>query len=239
MREAAVAATDAQARVFPFRPRRRSSFPDPGVGDLRFRALVGEENWARLRVAVRARFGRHVGRGRSIVYTGEVVECRLSRFGRLLALLLRPIGAPLPLGRDTFVPATVSVTEDPASGGQLWMRIYGRRRGFPQVIHSVKRFAGPTGLEEYVGCGIGIALRVAVEQAALHFLSDHYFIEVARWRLRLPRWLEPGRMKVSHVDCGDGSFAFVLSLHHRLLGLLVHQTAMFRERVAADDGAMW
>jgi hypothetical protein len=234
-REAAMAASEAQAKVIPFRPRPAGA----AVRDLRFRTLVGEEGWARLPEAVRARFGRHVGEGRSILYAGEVVECRMSRCGRLLAGLLRPIGAPLPLSRDTFVPATVSVTEDPASGGQFWMRIYGRRQGFPQVIHSIKRFRGPTGLEEYIGCGIGIALRVAVESGALHFLSDHYFVELGGLRLRLPRWLAPGRMKVSHVDCGDNSFAFVLSLDHRWLGQLVHQTAMFRERFAADQGAPW
>ena len=229
-----MAVTEAEAKVIPFRPRRPAA-ADPG--DLRFRTLVGEEGWTQLPAAVRARFGRHVGEGRSIVYSGEVIECRMSRCGRLLAQLLRPIGAPLPLSRDLFVPATVSVTEDPASGGQFWMRIYGRRSAFPQVIHSIKRFSGPTGLEEYIGCGIGIALRVAVEHGALHFLSDHYFLEIGRLRLRLPRLLEPGRMKVSHVDCGDGGFAFALSLDHPLLGCLVHQTAMFRERFAAGEGA--
>jgi hypothetical protein len=37
-------------------------------------------------------------------------------------------------------------------------------------------------------------------------------------------------MRVSHIDCGHGSFAFVLSLVHPLLGELVRQTAMFEER---------
>lgn len=233
-----MAGTEAEAKVIPFRPRPGRGGAAAEIGDLRFRTLVGEDDWARLPEAVRARFGRHVGKARAIVYSGEVIECRMSRCGRLLAQLLRPIGAPLPLGRDTFVPATVSVTEDPASGGQCWMRIYGRRRAFPQVIHSIKRFAGPTGLEEYVGCGIGIALKVAVDNGALHFLSDHYFLEIRRLRLRLPRLLEPGRMKVSHVDCGDGSFAFLLSLDHPWLGSLVRQTAMFRERFTADERAL-
>jgi hypothetical protein len=212
----------------------RAPAPAPAeVGDLRFRALAGEEAWASLPEAVRERFGRHLGAGASILYAGEIVECRMSRLGRVLAQLCRLIGAPLPLSSDAFVPAVVSVTEDPASGGQFWTRLYGRSRGFPQVIHSIKRFCGPTGLEEYVGFGIGIALRLEVADGALHFLSDHYFLSVGRLRLRLPRWLSPGRMRVSHIDCGHGSFAFVLRLDHRRLGELACQTAMFEERRSA------
>jgi len=208
---------------------RRAPVPAPvEIGDLRFRALAGEQAWASLPEAVRERFGRHLGAGASILYAGEVVECRMSRCGRVLAQLCRLIGAPLPLSRDAFVPAVVSVTEDPASGGQFWTRLYGRRRGFPQVIHSIKRFCGPTGLEEYVGCGIGIALRLEVADGALHFLSDHYFLSVGRMRLRLP--FSPGRMRVSHIDCGHGSFAFMLRLDHPRLGELICQTAMFEER---------
>jgi hypothetical protein len=215
----------SEARVIPF-PRRA---PAP-IEDIRFRTLAGAEAWSRLPAAVRARFERHIGPAATILYAGEVVECRMSRCGRLLCQLVRLVGAPLPLSRDTFVPAAVSVTEDPASGGQFWTRVYGRRRGFPQVIHSSKRFAGPTGLEEYVGWGVGIALRLEVGDQALHFLSDHYFLKLGPARLRLPRWLSPGRMRVSHIDCGHGSFAFVLSLVHPLLGELVRQTAMFEER---------
>jgi hypothetical protein len=224
-----------ETKILPFPPRAYST-PPADIADLRFRTLVGEADWAGLPVAVQARFSRHIGEGCSIVYAGEVVECRMSRCGRLLAQLLRPIGAPLPLSRDAFVPATVSVTDDPASGGQYWMRIYGRRRGFPQVIQSAKRFRGPTGLEEYVGCGIGIALRVAVEDGALHFLGDHYFVRIGPLRLRLPALLSPGRMKVSHIDCNHGWFAFVLRRDHPLLGELVCQSALVRERIAAEEG---
>ncbi|HEY1606364.1 MAG TPA: DUF4166 domain-containing protein [Allosphingosinicella sp.] len=231
----------AEANILPF-PSRPHAAPPADVADLRFRTLIGESDWARLPAAVQARFGRHIGAGRSILYAGEIVECRMSRCGRLLAQALRPIGAPLPLSRDAFVPASVSVTEDAASGSQFWTRIYGRAApsislgtGFPQVIRSAKSFRGPTGLEEYLGCGIGIALRVAVEDGALHFLSDHIFVRIGRLRLRLPALLSPGRMRVSHVDCGHGWFAFVLRLDHPWLGALVRQTALFREHVAAEE----
>ena len=205
------------------------------VGDLRFRTLIGEEAWAALPEATRARFGKRVSDCRTVLYGGEIVECRMSRAGWLLAQGARLIGAPLPTACDIDVPAAVSVSEDPASGGQFWTRIYGRRRGFPQVIHSSKRFAGPTGLEEYVGRGFGIALNVEVANGALHFLSDHYFFACGPLRLRLPRWLAPGRMRVSHIDCNHGLFAFVLLLDHPWLGELIRQTAMFRDLEGAAE----
>jgi len=222
------------AEVIPFPVARAAEGPSE-LGDLRFRALVGEEAWARLPEAVRARFGKRVAGCAAVVYGGEVVECRLSAAGRLLAQLARLIGAPLPLSRDVDVPACVSVTEDQAFAGQFWTRIYGRRRGFPQVISSSKRFAGPTGLEERIGGGFGIALRVEVADGALHFLSDHYFLTFRGRRLRLPAFLSPGALRVSHVDCNHGLFAFVLALRHPWLGELIHQTAMFRDRSTGND----
>jgi hypothetical protein len=222
------------AEIIPF-PAARPAGDAAPVGDLRFRALIGEEAWARLPEAVRARFGKRVSGCAAAVYVGEVVECRISAAGWLLAQLARLIGGPLPLSRDADVPACVSVTEDPAFSGQFWTRIYGRRHGFPQVISSSKRFAGPTGLEEQVGGGFGIALRAEVANRALHFVSDHYFLLVGGRRLRLPKFLSPGALRVSHVDCNHGLFAFVLALRHPWLGELVHQTAMFRERGAGED----
>ena len=223
---------DKGGEVIPFPVRARAS-ADEDLGDLRFRALVGEAAWAALPETTRRRFGKRVADCRTAIYAGEIVECRMNLAGRLLAQLCRLIGAPLPLHRDADVPALVSVTEDGARGGQHWTRIYGRR-GFPQVIHSSKCFRGPTGLEEYIGRGVGIALRVEVAEGALHFLSDHYFLRLGRLRLRLPRWLAPGRMRVSHIDCRHGLFAFVLRLDHPLFGTLIHQTAMFRDM--KEDG---
>lgn len=215
--------------------RCRRPEPSPVIGDLRFRALLGEESWASLPEAVRARFGKSVTGGRTVVYGGEIVECRMSRFGRFLSQALRLIGAPLPLSTDTFVPAIVTVSEDSTRGGQFWTRIYARERGFPQVIHSSKCFAGPTGLEEYVGRGIGVALRLRVAGEALHFLSDHYFLRIGAIRLRLPAWMTPGSLTVSHIDCNHGWFAFRLVLHHPMLGELLSQTAMFREHKGEEE----
>jgi hypothetical protein len=127
------------------------------------------------------------------------------------------------------VPAVVTVTEDARTGGQIWTRMYARRNGFPQVVHSAKRFAGATGLEEYVGLGVGMALTVHVERGALLFRSAGYFVQLGGWRLPLPRWITPGALTVTHLDFGEGRFIFGLDVVHPRFGHFIHQSAIFRE----------
>lgn len=206
------------------------------LADLRFRQLLGAQDWARLPEAVRRRFGERLGAGQSANYAGQVLRCRMNPSGWILAQACRLIGAPLPLERETGVAAVVSVTEDRKSGGQVWTRVYARKRGFPQVIHSAKRFAGPTGLEEYLGAGFGIALRISAIEGGIRFSSDHYFLQLGRVRLRLPRWLAPGRLRIDHVDRGDGTFTFTLALHHRLLGEVMCQHCNFCDQADQQGG---
>lgn len=195
--------------------------------DLRFRSLIGREAWDGLPPAVQRRFSRRLSGVAVALYRGRVVRTDHSPIGWLFAQGLRLVGAPLPLSRDDDVPAVVCVSEDVVSGGQVWTRMYGRKRGFPQVIHSAKRFAGATGLEEYIGRGIGMALRVEPMADGLRFVSDHYFVMIGAARWRLPHWAEPGRTIVEHHDLGESRFAFDLDLRHPWLGRLVTQHALF------------
>lgn len=206
--------------------------------DLRFRDLLPAGAWALLPQAVRNRFGKPVAGLTAVTYAGRIIQARRNRWGKLLARLGTLIGAPLPLEDAVGVPAVVTVTEDGATGGQFWTRMYGRTSGFPQVIHSSKRFAGPTGLEEYLGCGFGIALTLRADSQALHFHSDHYFFRLGTLRLKLPRWLSPGELTISHMDFGGDWFAFILVLWHPVLGELMSQTGMFRERATPHQGGI-
>lgn len=212
-----------------------SSAPDVPQ-DNRFHTLLGEHAWLLLPSAIRRRFGKSLDAGAAVTYVGTVVQSRRTRFGSLLAHLCVAIGGPLPLHDDLGVPSVVTVTEDRATGGQFWTRMYGRRRGFPQIIHSSKRFAGPTGLEEYIGCGFGIALSLNADAEALRFHSHHYFFRLGDLRLRLPSLLSPGDLTISHIDFAGDWFAFVLTLRHPLFGEIISQTCLFRERVERFQG---
>ena len=168
--------------------------------DPRFRALLTAADWARLPAPVRRRFSRRLLGGASHIYRGVVVETAMSHAGRGLAQAARLVGAPLPLWRDAGVAAVVTVTEDVAGNGQHWTRLYARRDGFPQVVRSSKRFAGPTGLEELVGEGLGMALIVEAQADALVFLSAGYGLDLGPIRLPLPDWLTPGALTVILTD---------------------------------------
>jgi hypothetical protein len=148
--------------------------------------------------------------------------------GKLLAHAARLIGSPLPYDlRCVGMPAAVIVTEDIAGSGQFWIRQYGRKSGFPQMIHSSKRFSGPTGLEEYIGYGIGMALNVAQQGGSLLFKSDHYFVSVFGHRIRIPELIAPGKLVIEHHDLGEGQFRFSMRLDHKLLGHVLSQDAVF------------
>jgi Domain of unknown function (DUF4166) len=199
------------------------------LADLRFRALLAAEEWAALPAPVKARFTKRLSDGGSVVYVGQVTQTRRTWVGKLFATAARLIGAPLPLFDESGIAAVVTVTEDAASGGQVWTRLYARRDGFPQVIHSVKRFEGETGLEEYVGRGVGMALTVHVVDGVLTFRSARYFLQVGRWRMTLPGFLVPGAMTITHTDLRRGRFEFALDVVHPLFGCIVRQTAEFEE----------
>jgi Domain of unknown function (DUF4166) len=211
--------------------------PTPTVEDRRIQRLLGAAAWSRLPAPVQQRFSSAMRATDVKVYSGTVKKTTLSRWGRTLAALARVIGSPLPLDHNAHGPALVAVTQDPVTGDQYWVRTYTRPGKRPQVVSSAKRFRGPTGLEEYVGYGIGMTLRLQELNGDLLFCSDRFFIEWRRWRLYLPQALSPGEMTICHRQKTPSSFIFELTLQHPKLGLLLHQVAQFQDQQVPQQGA--
>ena len=200
--------------------------------DDRFAKLLGNSDWMRLPAPIRKRFGKRLKQGESVAYQGVVTDMKMSKLGWLFAQAARLIGAPLPYDRNSVnQPAVVIVTEDVQTNGQFWIRQYGRPEGFPQMVHSSKRFAGATGLEEYIGYGIGMALKLDATPHALFFKSDHYFVQLFSKRFRLPKWLAPFNLKIGHHELGDNRFVFTLELSSSVFGKMISQDAVFMDPV--------
>ncbi len=205
---------------------------ETAIGDLRFRNLLSAADWAQLPPAIRMRFSKRLTGGATAIYVGIIDRAVISNLGRILAFVLRLIGAPLPLRAETGTAAVVSVTEEESTGGQIWSRLYASTTAFPQVIQSSKRFVGSTGLEEYIGYGIAMALSARVTPTALVFESAGYFLRLGRHRLPLPRFLSPGNVTVTHEEITPEHFRFTLRLQHSHFGVLIEQSGVFAENRA-------
>lgn len=204
------------------RPVRRSGEPAPT-----YRSLLGEDAWHRLNHAIRARFGDDsTKRG----FYGMMGTVRLSRAGRVLALLARLFGTSLcpKTGRD--IVTMIDVDGDTASAAGIWNRAYLFPAGRRFVVTSIKRFDPRDGLLECLGRGFVMRLDLQAETHALHFISTGYAWHCGPLRVPLPRVLSPGDTHVTHRELGGGRFRFTLQIRHPWFGELVFQEGDFFER---------
>ena len=79
------------------------------LDDHRFRALLSDQDWGRLPLAVWRRFSKRLADGATVVYVGEIDEVDVSRAGWWLAQTARAIGGPLPLVYERGAPMIVAV----------------------------------------------------------------------------------------------------------------------------------
>ncbi len=214
-------AAGVNAPAYPIAVAGQVDSPTPPAAS--YAALVGQR-WRDLPARTRARFERESDLA---CYRGRVVRSESTLVGRLFRNLARLVGSPLPLDDATGPAAVVVMTVD--ANDSAWTRVYRRRSGRPQAIRSVKRFAGPTGLEEYLGCGICMALRVRAQRRSLVFESAGYHLGLGEHRIPLPRWLTPGRLTVCHAEIAASRFRFSLEVTHPWFGVVLRQEAEFED----------
>jgi len=201
---------------------------DALLKSLRYPALLGQD-WNELPPSIQQRFVKPHSSRRVVIYRGRIYQTRVSFLGLVLAKLSKLLGGVLPLSKKVRGAATVEVREARDFSGQYWTRIYPSNSHFPQTIKSIKRFAGPTGLEELLSKRVGIALNVKVDRKRLFFHSDHYFFLLWNQRIALPGFLSPGELTIEHKEAGPQKFRYTFTLHHAVFGELIYQTAIFEE----------
>ena len=91
---------------------RISRLPSPPTSDSqllddhRFRALLPDEDWGRLPVAIWRRFSKRLGEGKTVVYVGEIDDAYFSPAGWWVAQIARLIGGPLPTAARPAYPSS-------------------------------------------------------------------------------------------------------------------------------------
>jgi len=213
---------------------RKPSEPPAPRGGVGIRQVIGEAAWQRLPAAVRGRFDAAHG---PVDYIGRFDVVSASAAGRLIAQLVRVLGAPVATAVGHDIPAVVRVR--PRPNGVEWHREYAWSDGTRSVVRSTKTVDRRGGLVERLPARLCMSLAGHERHGILHFISTGYHFDLTQdwlrrwgfdheWRLPLPRWLSPGTTHVEHIDEPDGWFRFTLRVTHDRLGQLFFQTGRFR-----------
>ncbi len=193
------------------------------------RELVGEAAWARLSAAVRERFGTTPQNGERWHFCGVMERVDCSLMGRAMAWASRASGAPVAhrTGRD--VPIDVFVYAEAEREGTVWERVYSFAGNRRVIARTTKRMDTGPRLLECFGMGFGMELDVYEHDAALHFRSTSFYLDLVGRRLRLPLAFSPGILLVEHIDEGGGAFRFRMTVDHPVFGRVFFQDGVFRK----------
>lgn len=204
--------------------------------------LLGHDAWSRLPPAVQRRFAPDHA---SVVYTGRM-DLRCSLVGQVYAAVARLLGGPLTPLQALDVPTTVRVGRND-QGGVVWercLRVGMNPQGHDRIrrVRSTKEIGADGGLLERTDGGLSMSLEVREEQGRLVFISQRYWLVLARtgrrpWRIPVPALLSPGACRVEHADLGDGRFRYTLSMVHPLWGETFHQSGVFSDPLARNPSA--
>ncbi len=190
-----------------------------------FRTLLGEAAWARLAKPIQKRFGDTRAAGN---FTGSA-QLEANIFGHLIARLMVLAGRPLPTVEGQ---CAARVTLKPGPGGVVWDRAYQTCDGGWQHVRSVKRQTGTT-LFECAG-PVWMRLRLTERAGALCFISTGFLVALGPVRFRLPDWLTPGHLVVTHTDHGGGDFSFTLICDHPVFGRVFDQSVILHDNTPKE-----
>lgn len=194
-----------------------------------FRHVLGDE-WGSLHPDIQHRFGMNPPVGSRLYYTGTLWELTCSRLGKLMAWATQPFvrGALIPVTDHDF-PVDIEVFSRPGDPAIFKQRIY-RLNGREPIMFTSRMVAlGTDRVIEYVGIGLGMVLKLSVNDGNLYFTSERYFFEVFGVRIPLPGVLTPGKTFLVHRNESPESFSIRIEIRHALFGTTFTQAGEFRE----------
>lgn len=187
--------------------------------------------WSELHPAIQRRFVKDPSESEHIFYRGKMETIERSRAGKWFAFLTTYIGNPLTPHDGKDVLMDVVLHRQHGSSGIFWRRTYYYPSRKPYTVTSAKCETAAGEMQECVGGGFGMALKVYVQDGNLHFRSTRYFWRLGNMRFTLPHLLTPGETHVVHEEVGNGWFRFTISMDHPRLGRTFYQTGLFKEEM--------
>lgn len=197
------------------------------VIDNTYRYLLGNKYWGKIKPEIRKRFSVKPTEDGCICYAGKMDAVRLNVMGWLFAQVCRVIGTPLAPLTGENVPMQIQLSKNMNINGVDWKRIYYFKNNNEVTVRSTKSLNNLGQLEEHIGCGFSMALKVFEMEGNLIFESTDYIFRVGKILLRLPAIITPGVTTVLHEQMYQDHFRFTLSVKHPWFGQTIYQSGVF------------
>ncbi len=174
------------------------------------------DGWHRLDPAVRAHYD--ITPGRWVMLEGTMHRIDHAPLAIPLLVAGRLLKA-LPCRRGSSVPVAVCNWADDREPDVLrWHRRFHFPGKGEMVFDSRMVYAGGSEVIEYVRGGLGIRMRVTVDDGSLVFRGTCFRWDVSRISLPLPEWLMPGKAVIRESGISDTEFEMDFRMRHPMLG---------------------
>lgn len=190
-----------------------------------FKTILGNE-WMKLGSIVRRHYSLKPYSENYVRVDGVMEVIHHSLFAKLLIPFGLLFGAIVPY-RAKSVLTSVHYTSHPNNANLYWDRVFELRPNKCFHFKSYMQHTKDNEVIEYVRFGVGMRLRVTVENGALVFRDAGYIWKIFGFNLPIPVGLLFGKAYVEERPIDEDSFSMKLELNHPVFGMLFHYHGHF------------
>ena len=181
------------------------------------KAALGED-WFRLDEAVRRHYDLTPGQESEMNMNGTMQEVDHSRIAKLYLIPGRVFGALIPYRGENVAVSVRNWTTTANRRAMFWHRVFDFGTNRKAVFASRMEYIGGNEIIEYVRFGLGIRMRLSVENGALIYRSSGYQWDIAAAKLPIPTWLILGDGEIVETGISDTEFSMSFRMRHPVFG---------------------
>jgi hypothetical protein len=192
------------------------------------RRVLGEEHWARLAPAVRRHYDLSPSFAEDMILDGVMEEIRHAPLIKPWLMLARWFKALVPYPGDN-VPVKVRNRTDPTTPDSLyWHRTFSFPDGRVTEFLSRMEPAGRGQIVEILRFGVGIRMRLSVEDGALVFTGLQHCWKLGPMMIGIPNWALLGNAVIVESPVSDDEVRLDFEIVHPWLGRTFAYRGRFR-----------
>ena len=191
------------------------------------------EQWHQLDEIVKRHYAMAPGASANMTIHGTMDRVFHSPMAKLFLLPGRIFGALVPY-QGTDIPTVVrNWTTSDNTEAMFWHRTLRFPNRSLTEFKSRMEYAGGDEIIEYVRFGMGIRMRMSVEDGALVFTSAGYVWDMGAARIPIPTWAILGDARIIEKAVSEETFYMNFTIVHPLLGETFGYSGTFSIREAS------